>query len=66
MKKLIALSVVGLFAASGAAVAGEGKKGAGYHSCGGYGAKTVSVPATVTPKPVKTVSTTETKTKSGS
>ena len=56
MKKLLAIAVVGLFAASSAALAGEGLKKAGYGGCG-YGAslKSVSAVPTITPVPTKSV-----------
>ncbi len=66
MKKLVTITVIGLFAASGAAIAGEGLKSAGYGGCG-YGAalKTATVAPVITPVPIKTASETATTTKSG-
>lgn len=66
MKKLVTITVIGLFAASGAAIAEEGLKSAGYGGCG-YGAalKTATVAPAITPVPIKTASETATTTKSG-
>ena len=70
MKKLVTITVIGMFAASGAAIAEEGLKSAGYGGCG-YGAalKTATVAPVITPVitpvPIKTASETATTTKSG-
>ena len=66
MKKLVTITVIGLFAATGAAIAEEGVKSAAYGGCGhGAAVKTATKLPVMTPVPIKTASETATTTKSG-
>ena len=66
MKKILMISVAGLFAIAGAATAGESLKSVAYGGCGYDAAlKTATVGPVITPAPIKTASETTTTTKTG-